>query len=286
MKANEAHALLSAEGAPFEGESQEIFVQFAGRYAEMLGLTVDGPGRHRDYTGVDVMVIGNARRAVRDMEEAGPVCKVVSEALREPGVAAHGHWLLTSRLMSADPWVWVAAEGVPNLQRAVREAERQFGSHYSTLRIWRPKIEDAARLEQRLYGVDGDESLSLDECSAADRIAELDEPETYPHTCRLELAEFSVLPKGDYGDEAMMGGADIAELVAERAAEECWFEQIGDEVVAAAREPDVIAAFQAARDLLASKQRFLCADKIIDTGKVIIEFPGATPRVEWKGQPS
>lgn len=116
--------------------------------------------------------------------------------------------------------------------------------------------------DDRLYGRDGDERLHLDLQSAIEQ--QIDD--TYGRVdfpISVVVDEFTVLPKGDFACAEVPDGAHIAERVIEWYTEECGFEEVWEQYERAAKMPDVVAAFQAARDLLVSKQTFLYADRVV-----------------------
>ena len=90
----------------------------------------------------------------------------------------------------------------------------------------------------------------------------------WPET--VVVTEWSTLPKGDSGGCSVMSGEDIAELVVERFLDDAGFEELVDDCENAARSPDVIAAFEAARALLVSKQRFLVSDQEVAKHSVLV----------------
>lgn len=124
----------------------------------------------------------------------------------------------------------------------------------------------------RLYGQVDDERLHLDLDVAIetwfDHCNLVQGDERLPLT--LYIYEHTVLPPGESGDGKLMSGADIVDYVCDRFAENCGFEEIGDDYDEAARDPLVIAAFDEARAVLVSKQRFYIADKA--TRKIAVTF--------------
>lgn len=92
--------------------------------------------------------------------------------------------------------------------------------------------------------------------------------EAYARTCsagtqRLTVIEYDCHPPGDTGNERVPRGIDIAEKVAEDFGDVCeWFD-VAEQYAAAAKHPEVVAAFEAARDALVSRQTFLCARDMV-----------------------
>lgn len=118
-----------------------------------------------------------------------------------------------------------------------------------------------------LWGGVGDEDLSTD---LDDVLSDL------PFTPEEEVVEFegwSALPPGDSGGDTVMSGRDIALMVADRFADVCGFEVLAEQYLDAAEDPDVVAAFEAARELLVSKQSFLVAGRKIAVARVRFAFP-------------
>lgn len=73
---------------------------------------------------------------------------------------------------------------------------------------------------------------------------------------------WTITPPGDSGNGRIPDGAQIVEDIVERFGDECGYEDLYENYESASVAPDVIAAFQAARDLLVSKQRFRIADRL------------------------
>lgn len=136
-----------------------------------------------------------------------------------------------------------------------------------------------------LFGGDGDEFLQLDLDEAVEH--EVDKhawrgETVYPgFTFEIEVEEYSTMPKGEAGGGRVPDGATIALHVVERWWEE--FEDAYEQLETAAGQPDVIAAFQAARDLLVSKQTFLFADRCIDIHKFKITI--TDEHGNWDSEP-
>lgn len=121
----------------------------------------------------------------------------------------------------------------------------------------------------RLYGCEmHDEHLFLDPDDAITDVAEMVGDERLPWTGTI--TEYDVLPKGDSGNTKVWSGADIAEYVIDIFGDDCGIEPLYDQLREASKHPDVIAAFQAARDLLVSKQTFLVAGDVLRTGRYTV----------------
>ena len=88
-------------------------------------------------------------------------------------------------------------------------------------------------------------------------------PDSYPFVIQIE--EWSTLPKGETPDHSVLSGAAIAEWVAESFLEECFSDELVSEYETAALHPEVVAAFDAARQTLVERQQFLVCDELIGT---------------------
>lgn len=125
----------------------------------------------------------------------------------------------------------------------------------------------------RLYGCEmHDEILFLDPEEAIQDVAKMVGDEQLPRTGTI--TEYDVLPKGDSGNTKVWSGADIAEYVIDIFGDDCGIEPLYDQLREASKHPDVIAAFQAARDLLVSKQTYLVAGDVLRTGTYTVSAPG------------
>jgi hypothetical protein len=135
----------------------------------------------------------------------------------------------------------------------------------------------ANRDEVRLYGTDiHDEWLEATPEDAIEYFAEFYEGRPLPYTGRIR--EYNILPPGDSGNNRVMDGSDVAEHVADVFGDDCGFERLFDEYAAAAKDPEVIAAFQTAVDMMRSRQKFLVADKVTRTGSfTILSFVHGSP---------
>lgn len=132
----------------------------------------------------------------------------------------------------------------------------------------------------RLYGGPHDDERlhrTLDDCVRC-YWETLDQRGSYPHTFRIDI--YSVLPPGDSGGHKVMEAADIADHVIEAFGDECGVEELWDEYETLATDPDVIAAFQHARDVLVSKQTYPMADRRIDEQWVKVHADGSWNPVE------
>lgn len=118
----------------------------------------------------------------------------------------------------------------------------------------------------KLYGFDGDEYLHNDPQTVYENwVADNDFPACLEYDAEfdlpglkaLEIEEWSAIP----ASAALVDARDIAERVAEWFADDCGFEDAAEEATSAAGDPEVIAAFDVARDLMASKMRFWVADR-------------------------
>lgn len=85
---------------------------------------------------------------------------------------------------------------------------------------------------------------------------------------------WSALPPGESGCGSVPSGKRIAEWVAEYFGDDCGFEELGEHYHNMAKTPEVIAAFDAARALMVSKQTFLVADKHVQTATVQFMWEG------------
>jgi hypothetical protein len=132
----------------------------------------------------------------------------------------------------------------------------------------------------RLFGFEGDAILHVElDDVIKERYNDGARDDQLPF--RVIVDEFSCLPKGDSGSQTIMSGAAIAEWVAETFSDDCGFEVLAETYTDAAAEPDVIAAFQAAVDLMISKQTFLVADRVVARHEVLI-FPDGGDCPSWK----
>lgn len=116
-------------------------------------------------------------------------------------------------------------------------------------------------MTEYLYGTDiDDEYLHADEHEALEHRVEWLDPEQLPLTGTLY--RHTVCAPGVTPEASIPDGARIVDDIVERFGEDCGFEDLYDNYCGAAEMPDVVAAFQAARDLLVSKQRFRVADRL------------------------
>ena len=139
-----------------------------------------------------------------------------------------------------------------------------------------------------LYGQEGDEILHADEQSAVEEAVERAtwigaNPATWAkgHTFTVEVTMFSTLPKGDSGATTIPDGAWLAERVADDFCDEAGFWELGEQYQRAAKDPDVIASFQAALDHLKSKQTFLVADQPVSVHRHTITITDDHGDWEW-----
>jgi hypothetical protein len=143
-------------------------------------------------------------------------------------------------------------------------------------------------MDDVLYGQEGDEILHTDEQSAVEEAVERaiwrgPNPATWAkgHTFTVEVTEFSTLRKGDSGATVIPDGSWLAERVADDFCEEAGFEELGDQYLRAAKDPDVIASFQSALDHMKAKQTFLVADKAVKVWCEIITVENDDGDWEW-----
>ncbi len=109
-----------------------------------------------------------------------------------------------------------------------------------------------------LYGTDIDDELDQRNASSA--------TPTSSSRPRLPLSghvwRHTVMPRGEAADARIMSAGEILDHIVDCFGDDCGFEQLYEQYDEAKDDPDVIAAFQAARDLLVSKQRFRIADQL------------------------
>jgi hypothetical protein len=118
--------------------------------------------------------------------------------------------------------------------------------------------------DHMLYGFEGDEYLDYDPAAVYERWAndhDYDPPNMlmadWGRPEKLEIIEWS----SNSGDEFMPSAARIAEWASEVYCDDAMFEDPGDQMGKAASAPDVIEAFEAARQLMLSKVAFRFADR-------------------------
>lgn len=122
--------------------------------------------------------------------------------------------------------------------------------------------------DKTLWGQPDDEYLHYDPSEVLDYIVDAgwwqDDDTTFPHSFDVGVCEFSTRPPGGHPFSNFPDADDIIVHLIERFCEE-WHEEMYEEYMDHASDDDVVAAFQAARDLLVSKQKFLVADEVIRT---------------------
>ena len=134
---------------------------------------------------------------------------------------------------------------------------------------------DLTRPDACLYGCEPhDEWLFHEADDAVGDLADSIGEERMPWTGTVY--EYTVLPKGDSGSVRLMSGADIAEHVVDWFGDDCGVERLYEELREASKRPEVIAAFQAAVDFLASHQDYLLADRRVRKASYTITGP-----TEW-----
>lgn len=118
-----------------------------------------------------------------------------------------------------------------------------------------------------LYGFDGDEFLEVSPVAVYERWAsDSDFPDCinfptdgalYRVPASLEIVEWSTAPVG----ERLLSVDRILETIYDHFADDAEYEDASDDLERQLGKPEVIAAFTAARDLLASKMTFRYADR-------------------------
>jgi hypothetical protein len=118
---------------------------------------------------------------------------------------------------------------------------------------------DVVASEKRLYGLPGAEVLHLDPATVYE--SEID-PWLDEHKGSWEIEEWSVAPKV----ARLMDAGSIIERVVEWAVDDsCPDEHACEDIEKAGRDPEVLAAFENARQVMASKFNYEYADKIVTT---------------------
>lgn len=143
---------------------------------------------------------------------------------------------------------------------------------------------DLTRPDARLYGCEKhDEWLYEDPDEAIEDVADFlyDGPLPWTGT----VYEYTVLPKGNSGNVRLMSGADIAEHVVDWFGDDCGVERLDEELREASKRPEVIAAFQAAVDFLASHQEFQVADRRVRSAQFTVTDVGEWTIGDWEDLP-
>jgi hypothetical protein len=96
------------------------------------------------------------------------------------------------------------------------------------------------------------------------------------------MIEYSVLPPGDSGRGKLPEGAWVAEDIVDRFGDDCGMEGLYDNYREAMAKPDVIAAFQAALDLMKSYQTYLCADDRVSSYPITITWSMGGAKYDWR----
>jgi hypothetical protein len=123
--------------------------------------------------------------------------------------------------------------------------------------------------EKRLYGVPGAEVLHLDPAAVYESAIDpwVDEHDRRP----WEIEEWTVAEKID----RLMRTVDIVERVVEWTVDDtCPDEQACEDIERAGRDPEVVAAFESARQVMASKLNYEYADKRVATHTVTWDDQG------------
>ena len=126
-----------------------------------------------------------------------------------------------------------------------------------------------------LYGKPGAEEMSLDEEDVAAR--------WYDDGADLEsniIEEWST--EGGF-EQFIMSASSTAEWVSDHASDEVLFEEAAEALSNAARDPEVIAAFEVAREALINKagKRWLFAGKLNRTGLMKLHEDDMVV-IEWR----
>ena len=172
--------------------------------------------------------------------------------------------------------ILVYQEQVDALERRLGQPVKQIALDDPKNVVWRYQ----QSRDDRLYGQDGDERLYLDLESAIDEAVDRQvDRVTFPFDVCVE--EFSVLPKGEFANCRIMTGAEMAEHLAEYGTEDVGFEEIWEDYMEAAKRPEVIAAFEAARDVLVATQRFLVADRVVARWRCTVTAGDTPGGVQW-----
>jgi hypothetical protein len=124
-----------------------------------------------------------------------------------------------------------------------------------------------------LYGQPGAEIMDQDEETVAEKWYD-DGAESDRNT----IEEWST--EGGF-NQFVMSASSTAEWVAEHANDDIMFEDAGKALMEAAQDPEVIAAFEVAREALTARagKTWLFADKLLRTGTMIVV--GNCPFIEW-----
>ena len=141
-----------------------------------------------------------------------------------------------------------------------------------------------AWMNQRVYGQANDEILEGDFDSYVYRLID------FGDIGEFDIIEYDVEPRGRCGDVTLPDGAWLATRVVDDFADDCDHENLATEWSAAAKLPEVAAAFQQAIDLLASHQKFLVARNPLRVVTVTIREGPLTGLIipdvgEWRDVP-
>ena len=131
-------------------------------------------------------------------------------------------------------------------------------------------------MSNMLYGRPGDEYMVSGEEGVTERwYDDGADPE------RNTIEEWST--EGGF-NQFIMSASSTAEWVAEHANDEIMFEDAGKALTEAARDPEVIAAFEIAREALTARagKTWLFADKLLRTGAMKLHNDSVV--IEW-GEP-
>lgn len=144
---------------------------------------------------------------------------------------------------------------------------------------------DLTRPDARLYGCEKhDEWLYEDPDEAIEDVADFLYGGPLPWTGTVY--EYTVLPKGNSGCMRLMTGAEIAEWIVDQFGDSLiGDDHLDEELREASKRPEVIAAFQAGVDFLASHQEFQVADRRVRSAQFTVTDVGEWTIGDWEDLP-